>query len=224
MVIGNGLVARTFKRYRSKTDIIIFASGVSNSKETNYHEFEREKKLINEVCSQNINKTIIYFSTISVEDSSQSDSMYVDHKLKMESIIKLHDSFYIFRLPQVVGRTNSPTIIKFLFDCIIENTHFYVNKYSTRNLIHANDIFLIVDDIIKKNIYANRVINVATKINLSVVEIISRIEKITKKKANYDLIDIGRKQYIDTPEIDQIGYIFPPEYIDKTLLKYYNNL
>ena len=35
MVIGNGMLAQKFAKYKSDLDIIIFASGVSNSLEKN---------------------------------------------------------------------------------------------------------------------------------------------------------------------------------------------
>ena len=34
MVIGNGMIANRFMSYKNDEDIIIFASGVSNSKDT----------------------------------------------------------------------------------------------------------------------------------------------------------------------------------------------
>ena len=40
MVIGNGLIAGQFNKYRDNDNVIIFASGVSNSKETNSKLFD----------------------------------------------------------------------------------------------------------------------------------------------------------------------------------------
>jgi hypothetical protein len=41
MVIGNGTVAKVFSEYCDNGDILIFASGVSNSKEKSEANFER---------------------------------------------------------------------------------------------------------------------------------------------------------------------------------------
>ena len=41
MVIGNGLIANQFKSYNNDENILIFASGVSNSSEVNDIEFIR---------------------------------------------------------------------------------------------------------------------------------------------------------------------------------------
>ncbi|MEJ2498930.1 MAG: hypothetical protein P8Y46_06430 [Sulfurovaceae bacterium] len=46
MIIGNGMLAHEFSDYKDDNDIIIFASGVSNSGETRESEFEREKELL----------------------------------------------------------------------------------------------------------------------------------------------------------------------------------
>ena len=45
MVIGNGLVASAFSKYKNDDDVIIFASGVSNSSTNKKEEFEREINL-----------------------------------------------------------------------------------------------------------------------------------------------------------------------------------
>ena len=47
MIVGNGLIAKSFlKKYGKDNNIIIFASGVSNSKETNPDNFKREEDLL----------------------------------------------------------------------------------------------------------------------------------------------------------------------------------
>ena len=62
MIIGNGLIANSFLD-SDLNNIIIFASGVSNSKEENLLEFDREKKLLLRIIYENFNKKIVYFST-----------------------------------------------------------------------------------------------------------------------------------------------------------------
>ena len=47
MIIGNGFLAKAFKKKFSKEKkIVIFASGVSNSKEKDKKRFRREIKLL----------------------------------------------------------------------------------------------------------------------------------------------------------------------------------
>ena len=86
MIIGNGLIASLFTDC-DQENIIFFASGVSNSLETQKEEFLREENLIRKTITENPNKIFIYFSTCSIYYSSKAESQYVLHKLKMEQII-----------------------------------------------------------------------------------------------------------------------------------------
>lgn len=88
MIVGNGLIANSFKKSKiSFEEYIIFASGVSNSQEQENQEFEREKKNI--LSYKKSTKKFIYFSSIpTILDPSQKDLKYVKHKLEMEKLIK----------------------------------------------------------------------------------------------------------------------------------------
>ena len=46
MVIGNGMIARSFTKSKAINDVIIFACGVPNSNEDREQEYEREFNLI----------------------------------------------------------------------------------------------------------------------------------------------------------------------------------
>ena len=54
MIIGSGLLASEFSDLEENNSIVIFASGVSNSLETNNAKFNREEQLITNTI--NINK------------------------------------------------------------------------------------------------------------------------------------------------------------------------
>ena len=68
MIIGNGLLAQAFSEYNNNDEILIFASGVSNSLEEKESEFDREAKLLKSVITNYPDKTMVYFSTCSVYD------------------------------------------------------------------------------------------------------------------------------------------------------------
>ena len=57
MIIGNGLIAKSFENYN--LDCILFASGVSSSKEKSRDNFLREVNLLKETISNNPDKKII---------------------------------------------------------------------------------------------------------------------------------------------------------------------
>ncbi|MEJ2497376.1 MAG: NAD(P)-dependent oxidoreductase, partial [Sulfurovaceae bacterium] len=85
MIIGNGMLAHEFSDYKDDNDIIIFASGVSNSGETRESEFEREKELLTKTIDNISSEKIIYFSTCAMYDKYFVNNRYTKHKLHMES-------------------------------------------------------------------------------------------------------------------------------------------
>lgn len=228
MVIGNGMLANAFKPYIDNSEIIIFASGVSNSKELCESNFKKEKELLKQTITYNPKKTIVYFSTCSIEDGSVNHSRYITHKIEMEEIIeKICDKFYIFRLPQVVGKTKSNTLVKFLFESILTGKKMLINKNSTRNIINVNDVFRIASYCINNEIYINEITNIATSNNVFVVELVHYIEKITSCKAFYDLIDFGEPQNIDISAIKALfnqADILEKEYTFNVLKEYFDEI
>ena len=70
MVIGNGLVAKAFVRYEHDKDVLIFASGVSNSSEQKTENFNREFKLLKDQVHEK--KLLIYFTEIVIKFCSPS--------------------------------------------------------------------------------------------------------------------------------------------------------
>ncbi|MGV6987523.1 NAD-dependent epimerase/dehydratase family protein [Testudinibacter sp. P80/BLE/0925] len=151
MIIGRGMLAKAFNSYVSTEDVIIFASGVSNSNEENSSSFTRERELLRHTIRNNPASLIVYFSTCSIYDSTLQNSKYVLHKLLMELILQDEcDRYLIFRLPQVAGRTKSPTIINFIYNKINNGEEFSVFSKSKRNIIDVDDVFKIVDYILKK--------------------------------------------------------------------------
>jgi len=228
MIIGNGMLAKAFKIYEEDESILIFSSGVSNSQEQADEPFAREKKLLEKTILENQKRIIIYFSTCSIYDSSINGSRYVTHKLAMENMIKnFHSNFYIFRLSQVIGRTNSPTIINYFYNRIINKEQFEIWKKSTRNLIDVDDVVKITQMIINKSIFKNNIINIASPYFIKIPYIIQTLEKILLIKAQYISLDKGISYNIDIsdikPIIKELDLKFDDYYLEKTIRKYYNN-
>src|ERR1022692_2990056 len=108
MVVGNGMVAKRFKDYGTDENFLIFASGVANSKSTNEDDYKREFNLLQENINNNKDKTLVYFSTTSVNDPSELSSRYVAHKLNIERFIESNvKSYIIFRVSNLVGRSSN---------------------------------------------------------------------------------------------------------------------
>jgi len=228
MVIGGGLVAKGFKTYRNNNGCLIFASGVSNSETTYASEFEREKKLLQCAIKENQDKIFVYFGTCSVYDESSKSLPYIKHKLAMERMIKeYHNNYHIFRISNLAGKTNNAhTVLNYFFLHIIHNEFFNLWKNAFRNIIDLDDAVFLCDYIIQQGLFKNEIVNIANPENYPVVKIVQLLERINKKKANYNLIDKGGNPAIDTKPIQ---YLFPildinfgENYLYTTLKKYYS--
>lgn len=222
MVVGHGLLAKLFSSYQNSDNIIIFASGVSNSQETQAAAFKREHDLLLNVIQANPEKTLVYFSTCSIYDPSAINSSYVIHKKNMEQLVcQTAKKYNIFRLSHVVGKTSSPTIINFLQQKINSGETFELWANSTRNLIAGEDVFKLANYILTHNLYKNEIINIASPYNILASKIVEIMEQILGKSANFVLAYKGASYSIDISLIKEIetkvGIIFNEEYAIKVL-------
>ena len=102
MIIGNGLIASAFNPYFSNDErVVVFASGVSNSRETRAEAFLRERQMLLDAMRHE--RFLLYFSTCSVNDPELADAPYVVHKKEMEKLVQSTKDYAIFRVPIIVG-------------------------------------------------------------------------------------------------------------------------
>jgi len=227
MLIGRGLIASTFKHYSDNSEVIVFASGVSNSGESNAAEYEREFKLLQQFVSSN--SKLIYFSTCSVIDDSLKESSYIRHKLNVEKYISENFySFIIFRLPIVVGKNTNPfTLTNFLFNKIKNNEKFTLFDKAHRYLIDIDDLGLILSSMINAGKFDNQILDVCFNNKTSILELIAIFEKIINKKALYIIKESGSSY---TPNntvfmnyLEDINFQIQPIYNNNLIEKYYFN-
>jgi nucleoside-diphosphate-sugar epimerase len=221
MVVGSGLIAREFCDYYPGDDVIIFASGVSNSLEDKASEFNREKDLLLKYLDNYHKSLFIYFSTTDILNREKENSLYVLHKKEIENIIiRKSKKYLIFRLSQVVGLGgNSNTIINYLYNSIKLDKDVKIYKNATRNLIDINYIVGIVNYIIKKEKAYNKVINIAAPKNISVERIVITLEEILGKKAKKHFVDIGNDMFIDI--VDIVDIMDTHAYNEEVIRKYF---
>ena len=202
MIIGNGLIANLF-RENDREKVVFFASGVSNSLETDKSAFLREENLIRKTIKENPNKIFIYFSTCSIYDSSKNGSSYVNHKLKMEQIVEeLANQFLILRVSNAVGKGGNPNLLmNYLVNAFHQEKEITVHTLATRNLIDADDIKNITLKFINENSF-NKIINVAYLENFSTKEILEILEKHFNKTAKTYLVKSGQSYLISIPEAE----------------------
>ena len=227
MVIGKGLVARNFTRYEPLDEFLIFASGVSNSKTCTPADCLRERALLLSSVNAYPSRTLVYFSTSSVNDPDLQETPYIAHKLDMEGLIgQMAPRYHIFRLSNLAGASSNPsTILNFFYDSIKEGRPFELWKYSERNIIDVADVFRISHHILENQLFPNRVVNIANPRNERVTDIVRDIEAFTGKKAVYTEKEKGSAFTIDVSDILpicrslQIG--FGEDYLPRLLEKYY---
>ena len=227
MVIGNGMVAKRFESYKTNNEFIIFASGVSNSKNRDVADYDRETLLLADTIAANPEKKLVYFSTCSLYDPAETESLYVFHKRKIETIIRQQVSdYYIFRVSNLVGKSfNQNTLLNFFYYHIIHKINFDLWINSTRNLVDTDDLFFITDYILQNKILSNGIINIANPISYQVTEIVASLETILHQKANSIHIAKGSSFTIDIslilPVIEKLGINFDEAYLNRLLKKYY---
>ncbi len=190
MIVGNGMLAKAMRQI-DNDDLLIFASGVSNSMESRESAYLREFHLLQEMMSQHSNAKLIYFSTCSINDYSKKGTAYTNFKLKVEQFIKENSASYlILRVGNVVGKSDNPnTLINFLKNSIVNHIEFDV-------FVKAKRLLILIDDLvnfIKQNQdkFQNEIVDLYYPYQYSVLEIVREIERKIGIKGNYKLKEVG---------------------------------
>lgn len=107
MIIGRGDIAQQLWRV-DKPFINFFASGVSNSKQEDEKEYDREFALL---MKQPKDQHMVYFSSLCIY---YSQTRYAQHKVHVERLIKESFATYtIVRLGNITWGKNEHTIINY---------------------------------------------------------------------------------------------------------------
>ena len=225
MIVGSGLLARAFyPLYFNRTDVCIYAAGVSNSNCADKKEFDRERDRLQSTLTQCPKGLLfVYFSTCSFSDPEMHNSLYIKHKMAMECLVQTHPNYLIFRLPQVAGRTPNPhTLLNYLFARISRSESFHLWIKAKRSIIDVDDIVLIANRIIEKNLVKNKFINIANPINYKMTEIVEVMEAVVGKNAIFEVLDRGSEYLIDVNNVTLAGVDFDDHYLRKLITKYYS--
>lgn len=226
MIIGNGLLAKAYAPYFvDKQDVIVFASGVSNSRETDPEEFARERRMLEKALAQE--KKLVYFSSCSIADPDQVNAPYVLHKQAQEKLIAERARNYaIFRLPQVVGRIDNPhTLTNYLYQTIASGDVFHIWTRARRNLIDVDDVAAIGARLLERGDADNRITNIACPFSVAILDLVRIFEQVMDRRAYYDLIDSGGSYAIDVElamsAAAEAGIVIDDNYINQLIRKYY---
>lgn len=167
MIIGNGLIANIFSDV--KIDNIIFASGVSDSNETNYLNFKREEELLIYYLNNFKDKTLVYFNSI----LSLNNTPYLNHKNNMVNLIKKYNNYKIYNVPQLFGNNgNKNNLVNYFIESLKNNKTIYIQKDIYRSIIDIEDL---------RNIVLMTLDTKYNEFNISYIELlkVSEILKIT---------------------------------------------
>jgi hypothetical protein len=138
MIIGRGDIAQILN---DREGALFFASGVSNSSESNPENFKREIDLL---MIQPRDFCIFYFSTISIY---LKESLYVNHKKKMERIIRSNwNNYNILRLGNISWGTNPNTFLNYIRHKLAMNEEVHI-KDEYRYVIDEEQLLLLTDNL-----------------------------------------------------------------------------
>lgn len=223
IVIGNGMIASNFRDVKFNKSTLIFASGVSNSKETRNEEFSREKLLIERTLTNSENADFVYFSTTALNFGVTSH--YTEHKERMEALIsKEVPRHFIFRLPQIVGLVQNSTLVSYLTRAIHEHQTLTLQKGAIRNLLDVVDLARITQLLVNKGAGLRATNNLASGSNIAVMKIVDEIFRISNSTCHFDCINSGDDQSVSIDflhsHLSPEDVIFLPAYWKTVLEKY----
>jgi nucleoside-diphosphate-sugar epimerase len=229
MIIGGGLIANAFKNQKLSDSVIVFASGVANSKNLSQSDCEREINLLKEVISKNTtDKIILYFSTFSIDNPAEQLSAYVIHKLNAEKYIQQHcKNYLIIRTGNVVGNSgNLSTIFNFILYKVKYGEEFDLWVKAKRNFLDVDHLAMMAIELIETG-YKNKICYLLNPVDIGILELLTKIESFLGKKANCRVIDKeSAVQNVDKELsislFDKLG-IAENDYVDSLIGKYGNN-
>jgi len=219
MILGRGLIATAFKNSVFDSPLyMVFASGVSNSMESDPKAYARELALLDSSIAKNT--TILYFSTTSIFDPTKTDTPYIHHKLNIEKQIRERaDSYIIARLPILVGRTDNPhTLINFMVSAIREKRHFEVHAKACRHLLDIDDLVPSLAPF-ADDPQIRTVLNIPGSQKISVPVLVSKIQTILHMDGDITWKDSGACYDIPS-DAGKTIYIPNDHYVDDLLNKY----
>jgi nucleoside-diphosphate-sugar epimerase len=226
MIIGTGLIASAFSKSEKKYDnLIIFASGVSDSKQTDVNEYRREESLILNTINENKGLKFIYFSSML---AGIKNNQYYNHKVNIEKLITDNAKKYlIFRAPQIIGHTgNKNNIINAFKNSILNENTVNVFSNAKRAIIDVDDLVNIVNYCVDKTTCS--IINISNIEKISVFELVTKISNVMKTYPTIHLVneDINNNWDVENSEIIneaiQFLNINAQGYTDKIIRKYIN--
>lgn len=229
MIIGRGLLANALKGI-DDVNYLLYANGISNSVLESIPRNNFEIQEIEEIATQNTEKTFIYFSTSQVNSKLNYNRAYVKHKLFVEELIeKRFPEYLIIRTSNLVGHNpwNSHTLFNYLYNAITTNQQITINPVLTRNFLDSAHFVKLLS--VYLNTYEkNKIVEIVNPVSYNMEHIVNEFELFFFKKFN--LIKMNEVNDFAVFELDpeltiklmtQCGLNFD-DHIQSLLKKYYS--
>ena len=230
-IIGDGFLAKNFSKIKThikKSNYIIFAAGISNSKTNSKNKLKREIKIFKEFANKYYFKSIVYISTADISDNLKKKNLYVKSKIAIENLIKKKFKKYIIlRLPQIIGNSkNKKTLINYFFQSIKRGKKILVFNNVKRNILDVDDVIKVLKIILLNKKIKKKTITLANKHFFQPLDLIKILEKKLNKKANIRLIKNAKQRWkIDNNTsailFKQAKVSFDKNYLYKKINKYF---
>jgi nucleoside-diphosphate-sugar epimerase len=223
VIIGSGLLATSLSKLRHENSVL-FASGVSDSRQVNEIEFERERELLLKSLKNTGTSEFFYFSTCSIFDPSLTQSRYIGHKKRMEDIVLSKPSGRVIRLPNLVGPKGNPAnLINYLTNSIKHSYPIEIQRYATRYLLGVDEMNTLFQGIVD---HGNQkpVTSLTPPKNIKVTKVVSIIESILGVQAITKLTESGIAYEVDFSDThyfaSRLGFEFGHNYYESILEKW----
>ncbi|MEY2923529.1 MAG: hypothetical protein RLZZ337_69 [Bacteroidota bacterium] len=226
MIVGNGLIARTFLNSDFNwDDCIIFASGVSNSRESDAAAYQRELDLIDLHIATK--KHFVYFSTVSIFDGELADTPYVIHKKKIEKYLLTNfEKVLVIRLPIVVGSQNNDSqLLGYIKRTIEAGEELRIFANAARYFIDVDHLPAVIRCCIQ-HLEVNKLRNYTINVGLPQKVNLTDIAQIVKQELGYTKIaevSKGNSYEVDFSEFHQIAENCCPKVLEISAKKLIRN-
>lgn len=227
-VIGSGAIAARFADYNFQQSVCIFAGNIHCSTISDRALTDAEEELLKNALEQSRDKKVVYFSSCSILAPDAANTLYVQHKLRMEELVRSNASNYLIaRLPRIVGFDEEPTsLLNYLVHSISAGEQFELWNNAIVNIIDMDDVHDIFSRAIQQAEFNNTTINVASSFDVAMPELVNIIETVLHNEAKCIECCQGSAYPIDVEPIrqivDELGISFDRRYLERIFTKYFS--
>lgn len=221
-------------------DILIYSAAVTSSRTAGAEQYIRDNALcavtMTEFCAKHFIKKIIYLSTDEIygqlndkqvtEDvvmytpNIYATTKYLAEKVIMESGI----SYYILRLPGIVGKKWGKSFIYRLIDMVIRNEKIviYHADRDFNNVVDVEDLVDFIEKLVLRNDYEQSEVFLLGNMHMiSLLELINYIKKVYCSHSKIECIETDDKRYFTLNVEKAVSYGYRSKSISQIIDELY---